>query len=223
MGVPLCSRAIPTSRDSEQWSRGNQLAISPPFDPTHSRDGRSEVGHELLEPVGGLVDQNAGLLPPKKPAKWGDQIFLIPDPLKWRTARRRKVRRTDRLGRQVYLADAAHHRSDAANRISGRTTLLMTPLLVWQAAKPLGYTLTQVNGAPYEGRAADFERDFDYLILTICPGLSICGMRCLYLANPEPQYDNSAYERTACRAGHLDPSNRRNQVFCFDGSIPSAR
>jgi hypothetical protein len=41
----------------------------------------------------------------------------------------------------------------------------------------------------------DYERDSDYLIMTIYLLFSICCMRLLYLGISEPQYDASGYEQ----------------------------
>jgi hypothetical protein len=123
-----------------------------------------------------------------------NQMFLTPDPFeRRRTARRRRLRGRDRFGRQVDLTDAAHHRSVTANSISGRTTLLMRPLLaitssgtapaqanlarpqLRQTGRQTAELHTDTSQAAHmRGQAAVCESGSDYFILTIHPPFSKC-------------------------------------------------
>jgi hypothetical protein len=117
-------------------------------------------------------------------------MFLTPDPFeRRRTARRRRLRGRDRFGRQVDLTDAAHHRSVTANSISGRTTLLMRPLLAITSsgtapaqadlARPQLRQTAELHtdtsqAAHMRGQAAVCESGSDCFILTIHPPFSKC-------------------------------------------------
>jgi len=169
-------------------------------------------------------------------------MFLIPDPFERRTARRRKVGRRDRLGRQVDLADAAHHRSDTANRISGRTTLLMRPRLAitwsgtWQpvppesnlatpVAKLLRYVMAQANGGRHEGLGSGLRESFRFFNLNRSAVLDPAGWGRSVVARYVPSAHclmrwaagSPPEESSHDHSGLVRPKGRRSAIIGFRG------